>query len=75
MDISNEGASFYHEGTSFYYDSGNSSASSAVQCAFASANVPLLSKSQTLRKTLEGGSSVVKIRRQVLHILCSNPRT
>jgi hypothetical protein len=47
-----------------------------VQCsAFASANVPLLSKSQTLRKTLEGGSSVVKIRRQVLHILCSNPRT
>jgi membrane-bound lytic murein transglycosylase len=31
MDTSNESASFHHEGTSFYYDSGNSSASSAVQ--------------------------------------------
>jgi hypothetical protein len=46
-----------------------------VRCSmFAFTNVPLLSKPQTLRKTLEGGLSVVKIRRQVLHILCSNPR-
>jgi hypothetical protein len=45
-----------------------------VRCSmFAFANVSLLSKPQTLRKTLEGGLSVVKIRRQVLHILCSNP--
>jgi hypothetical protein len=46
-----------------------------VRCnMFAFASVPLLSKPQTLRKTLEGGLSVVKIGRQVLHILCSNPR-
>ncbi|KAE8056439.1 hypothetical protein FH972_013214 [Carpinus fangiana] len=31
MDTSIEGTRFYQEGTSFYYDSGNSSASSAVQ--------------------------------------------
>jgi hypothetical protein len=46
-----------------------------VRCStFASTNIPLLSKPQTLRKTLEGGSSVVKIGRQVLYILCSTPR-
>jgi hypothetical protein len=46
-----------------------------VRCnAFASTNDPLLSKPQTLRKTLEGGLSIAIIGRQVLHILCSNPR-
>jgi hypothetical protein len=47
-----------------------------VRCnTFASANVSLLSKPQTLRKNLEGSSSIMKIGRQVLHILCSNPKT